>query len=72
MDKRVDPRPTQANVGSHTARDVAAAELAGIGALAADGWEWSGRWESNPRGRRLRAFKTSGLGRMLAPSVISV
>jgi hypothetical protein len=37
-----------------------------------DNKEWSGRWESNPRGRRFRAFKTSGLARMLMPSVISV
>jgi hypothetical protein len=34
--------------------------------------KWSGRWESNPRGTRFRAFKTSGLPRMLTPSVISV
>jgi hypothetical protein len=34
--------------------------------------EWSGRWESNPRGPRFRAFKTSDLARMLTPSVISV
>jgi len=33
---------------------------------------WSGRWESNPRVRRLRLFETSGLGRMLTPSVIGV
>jgi hypothetical protein len=34
--------------------------------------KWSGRWESNPHGRRFRVFKTSGLVRMLMPSVISV
>src|SRR6266404_2391416 len=33
---------------------------------------WSGRWESNPRGRRFRAFKTGGFARLLMPSVISV
>jgi hypothetical protein len=34
--------------------------------------EWSGRWESNPRGRSLRAFKAGGLARMLTASVFSV
>ena len=34
--------------------------------------EWSGRWESNPRGRYCRNYKTSGFLRMLMPSVISV
>jgi hypothetical protein len=34
--------------------------------------KWSGRWESNPRGRRCRNYKTSGFLRMLMPSVISV
>jgi transcriptional regulator with XRE-family HTH domain len=33
---------------------------------------WSGRWESNPHGRRLRVFKTGDFVRMLMPSVISV
>jgi hypothetical protein len=33
---------------------------------------WSGRWESNPHGRRFRVFKTSGLVRILMLSVISV
>ena len=32
----------------------------------------SGRWESNPHGRRFRVFKTSSFVRMLTPSVISV
>jgi hypothetical protein len=34
--------------------------------------KWSGRWESNPRGRCCRNYKTSGFLRMLIPSVISV
>jgi hypothetical protein len=34
--------------------------------------KWSGRWESNPHGQRLRVFKTSGLVQMLMPSVIGV
>jgi hypothetical protein len=34
--------------------------------------KWSGRWESNPRGRRFRAYKTSGLARWRKPSVIGV
>jgi hypothetical protein len=34
--------------------------------------QWSGRWESNPKGRRFKVFKISGLMQMLVPSVISV
>jgi hypothetical protein len=37
-----------------------------------DNEKWSGRWESNPHGRRFRAFKTSALVRLRMPSVISV
>ena len=37
-----------------------------------DNEKWSGRWESNPHGKRFRAFKTSGLVRLRMPSVISV
>jgi hypothetical protein len=34
--------------------------------------KWSGRWESNPHGRRFRDPKIGALLRMLMPSVISV
>jgi hypothetical protein len=34
--------------------------------------KWSGRWESNPRGRQFRILKTSGFVRWRMPSVISV
>jgi len=37
-----------------------------------DNEKWSGRWESNPHGRRFRGSKTSGLVRMLMTSVNSV
>jgi hypothetical protein len=37
-----------------------------------DDEKWSGRWESNPQGRRFRRLKTSALARMPMPSVISV
>jgi hypothetical protein len=65
------PPPRRKECGNHTyyfsnplrVRDPTLPELAG---------EWSGRWESNPRGMRFRAFKTSGLAGMLTPSVISV
>jgi hypothetical protein len=34
--------------------------------------KWSGRWESNPHGRRFRAEKTRGLGLLRMSGVISV
>jgi hypothetical protein len=34
--------------------------------------KWSGRWESNPRGKQFLALKTSGFVRWRMPSVISV
>jgi hypothetical protein len=37
-----------------------------------DNEKWSGRWESNPQGRRCRTEKTSGFVRSLIPSVIGV
>jgi hypothetical protein len=37
-----------------------------------DNEKWSGRWESNPHGRRFRALRTSGLVRQRILSVISV
>jgi hypothetical protein len=37
-----------------------------------DNENWSGRWESNPHGRRFRARKTCSLARLGMPSVISV
>jgi hypothetical protein len=37
-----------------------------------DNEKWSGRWESNPHGRRFRGLGTSALARWRMPSVISV
>jgi hypothetical protein len=37
-----------------------------------DNEKWSGRWESNRHGRRVRSLKTCALVRMPMPSVISV
>jgi hypothetical protein len=37
-----------------------------------DNEKWSGRWESNPQGRRFRTLKTSGLALWPMRSVISV
>ncbi len=41
-------------------------------ALSSLGLEWSGRWESNPQGRRFRSLKIGSLTRQRMPSVISV